>query len=355
VPFIKKKPFLEKKTLLKKKPFIKKDVLCIVILVFVFAFCFIISFMIGKFPVRPGELLHALVYRLFNLEQDWTTEVNAVIFHIRFPRVAAAALIGAGLSGAGVSYQSLFNNPLVSPDVLGASAGSGFGAALAIMAGSSYAMVSATAFVFGLGAVAVAMLVSIKAKANPTLALVLAGIMLGSLFSAATSYLKLIADQTNVLPAITYWLMGSLAGIRTPDVLFALIPITSGLIVLFLFRWQLNIITTGEDEARSMGVNTRLLRVAVISGSTLITAACVSVSGMIGWVGLVIPHFARMIAGFDNRVLLPASMLMGASYLLIVDNFARTISTSEVPIGILTAFVGAPFFVYLILNRGNRS
>jgi iron complex transport system permease protein len=179
--------------------------------------------------------------------------------------------------------------------------------------------------------------------------------MLGSLFSSATSYLKLIADPTNVLPAITYWLMGSIAGVRTGDLIFASVPVGLGLIILFLFRWQLNIITTGEDEARAMGVNTRVTRIAVIAASTLITAACVSISGMIGWVGLVIPHFARMIAGYDNRVLLPASMLLGGTYLLIVDNLARTLSTSEVPIGILTAFIGAPFFVYLILKSGNKN
>ncbi|MDR3325506.1 MAG: iron ABC transporter permease [Spirochaetaceae bacterium] len=333
---------------------IRKNAFCIAILGAVFVCCFLFSFMIGVFPVKPGELVHTLVYRLLNRAQDWSAQVNAVVFNVRLPRVAAAAMIGAGLSAAGVCYQSLFINPLASPDILGSSAGAGFGAALAIMSGASYFMISASAFLFGLSAVLAAVLISSSARSNPTLSLVLSGIMLGSLFSSATAFLKLTADQTNVLPAITYWLMGSLAGIRTADLALAAPPIALGLAVLFLCRVPLNLMTQGEDEARSMGVNTRLVRAAVIAGATIVSAACVSISGMIGWVGLVIPHFARMMAGSDNRVLLPASMLLGASYLLVVDNIARTISTSEVPIGILTSFIGAPFFVYLILNRGNR-
>jgi iron complex transport system permease protein len=320
------------------------------ILCIVFLSCFVVSFMIGKFPVKPAELAHALFNRLFNGAQDWSAQVDAVIFNIRLPRVVAAAMIGAGLSAAGVCYQSLFINPLVSPDILGSSAGAGFGAALAIMTGAPYLLISVSAFSFGLSAVIAAVLIASTARSNPTLALVLAGIMLGSLFSSATAFLKLIADQTNVLPAITYWLMGSLAGIRTTDLSLAAPPVMLGLLILFFCRVPLNLMTMGEDEARSMGINTRLIRVAVIAGATIISAACVSISGMIGWVGLVIPHFARMIAGPDNRVLLPASMLLGASYLLVVDNVARTISTSEIPIGILTSFIGAPFFVYLILR-----
>lgn len=333
-----------------KKAYLFMPVLCAV-----FFFTFAVSFMIGKFPIEPAVLLRTLFRKAAGLANDWGPQVDAVVFNIRLPRVAAAVVIGAGLSSAGASYQSLFNNPLVSPDILGASAGAAFGAAFAIINGASYSMISFSAFLFGLCAVLAALLVSAKGRANPTLALVLAGIMLGSLFSSATSYLKLIADPTNVLPAITYWLMGSIAGVRTGDLIFASAPVGLGLIILFLFRWQLNIITTGEDEARAMGVNTRVTRIAVIAASTLITAACVSISGMIGWVGLVIPHFARMIAGYDNRVLLPASMLLGGTYLLIVDNLARTLSTSEVPIGILTAFIGAPFFVYLILKSGNKN
>lgn len=303
----------------------------------------------GKYPITPAELAAALWGRLTG--SGGFSERDTVIFFVRLPRVAAAVLIGAGLAAAGAAYQALFNNPLVSPDVLGAQAGAAFGAAAAILSGASYALVSASAFVAGLCAVAAAFCIACRARSNPALTLVLAGIMLASLFSAMTSYIKLIADQDNALPAITYWLMGSLAATRINELRFAALPIAAGLAILMLLSWQLNIISFGEDEARSLGVHPRRVRAAVIAGATLITAAAVSVSGMIGWVGLIVPHFARRIAGCDNRVLLPASMLLGGAFLLTVDIFARTLSTAEIPIGILTAFVGAPFFVFLIAKR----
>jgi len=324
------------------------------VLAFVFVFCFAVSILTGRYNISPSELFRILFSGIFHFEGGWSAQSEAVVFNIRLPRVLAAALIGAGLSVSGAACQSLFNNPLVSPGVLGAQAGAGFGAALALTLGAGYTFTALSAFVFSLAAVLFAVLTSSRARQNPVLALVLAGIMTGSLFSSATSYVKLIADTTSVLPAITYWLMGSLSSIRMFDIKMAFPPLAAGVIILFVFRWQLNIITMGEDEARSMGVNTKLVRCFVILGTTLVTAACVSISGMIGWVGLVIPHFARMFAGYDNRVLLPASMLLGASYLMMVDNAARSISTTEIPIGILTSFVGAPFFLYLVINRGNR-
>lgn len=308
-----------------------------------------LSLCAGKYDVSPEKLLDTLYKAALGKPLD--DALAAVVFRVRLPRVLAAALVGAGLAAAGAAYQCLFCNPLVSPDVLGASAGAGFGAALGILRGFSYAGISVCAFGFGLIPVIAALIVSLRARAGPTLALVLAGIMAGSLFSAATSYLKLIADQTNTLPAITYWLMGSLAGIRLRDLTFAALPAGTGIVMLWLCRWQLNIITQGEDEARSLGVNTRALRVVIVSGATLITAACVSISGMIGWVGLVVPHFARFFCGQDNRAALPGAMMMGAAFLLVVDTAARTMAESEVPLGILTAFIGAPFFVYLIMRR----
>jgi iron complex transport system permease protein len=332
---------------------VKKVPHSLVCLTLIFTGALLFSFCIGKYPVSPAELAGALWAKARGAKLSGALE--AVIFHVRLPRVLAAALVGAALAAAGTAYQCLFNNPLVSPDVLGASAGAGFGAALGILRGASYAGISVSAFAFGLAPVIAALAVSSRSRANPTLALVLAGIMAGSLFSAATSYLKLIADPTNALPAITYWLMGSLAGVRLRDLTFAILPVGTGLAVLFLCRWQLNIMTQGEDEARALGINTRAVRVAVVAGATLASAACVSISGMIGWVGLVVPHFARSFTGQDNRAALPAAMLLGASFLLVVDTAARTIAAHEVPIGILTAFVGAPFFVYLILQRGNRT
>ena len=326
----------------------------IAVFIAIFAAAFILSFAIGKYPVSPGELLRVFYGKLTGAAQTWGNDVELVIFKIRMPRVLAGALIGAGLSSAGAAYQGLFRNPLVSPDVLGASAGAGFGAAVAIFFGLNYAMVSGAAFVCGIAAVGVAYIISTRARRSQTLGMVLAGIMISSLFSSATSFIKLIADPHNVLPSITFWLMGSISGVRESKLIWAAIPIAGGMLVLLILRWKLNLLTTGEDEARSMGVNTRIMRVIIVVAATLITSASVAISGLIGWVGLVIPHFARMLVGYDYRVMMPVSMLMGATFMMLVDNLARSIATAEIPLGILTAFVGAPFFLYLILDRGRH-
>ena len=272
----------------------------------------------------------------------------------KLPYQILQALVGAALSTAGVCYQGMFRNPMVSPDILGASTGAGFGAAVAILLGAGYFGISAAAFCCGLLAVAAAWLVSRLSRTNQTVALILAGMMISSLFSAGTSFVKLVADTQQQLPAITYWLMGSLSSIKDKDVLFLSIPVTLGMVPLLVLRWRMNLLTLGEEEAQSMGVNTRRLRGTVIVCATLLTSASVAVSGMIGWVGLVIPHFCRMLFGYDYRRLIPAGALFGASFLLIVDDIARLVTTGELPLGILTAFVGAPLFVYLIVTGGRR-
>lgn len=285
----------------------------------------------------------------------WDFATYSVLFNIRLPRICAAILVGAALSTAGAAYQGMFQNPLVSPDILGASAGAGFGAAVAIYFYLGTGAITAFAFAGGLIAVGAAYLISRLTKGSATLSMVLAGILIGSLFSAATSYIKLVADTNDQLPAITYWLMGSLAGATMDDVIFAGIVIALGLAPLYLLRWRMNVLTLGEDEARSMGINTNLLRLVVIICATFVTAVAVSISGIIGWVGLVIPHFCRMIFGYDYRRIIPAAIIMGAGFLLLVDDFSRTIATTEVPLGILTAFVGAPIFAYLLMMGGKRS
>ena len=310
----------------------------------VFAAALFGSVLLGRFSVTPKELFRLLLSRLTETEPGWRDGAENVVFQIRLPRVAAAALIGAALAAAGVSYQGMFRNPMVSPDILGASTGVGFGAALAILLGAGYFGISASAFVFGLLAVAAAYAVSCMSRTNQTIALI----------SAGTSYLKLVADTQQQLPAITYWLMGSLSSIKPRDVLFLVIPVTLGLVPLLILSWRMNLLTLGEEEARSMGVNTRLLRFTVILCATLLTAASVAVSGMIGWVGLVIPHFCRMLFGYDYRRLIPAAALFGASFLIVVDDIARLATAGEIPLGILTAFVGAPIFLYLILTGGAR-
>ena len=206
------------------------------------------------------------------------------------------------------------------------------------------------AFIGGLLAVSITYGISMRIRHDPMLALVLAGIMIGSLFTAAISCIKYIADPYDKLPAITFWLMGSLASITPRDVYMVLIPILLGGILLYLLRWRLNVLAMGEEEAQVLGINTRLMKTVVIVCCTLMTAAAVSISGMIGWVGLVIPHLARMIVGPNYRVLLPASILLGGAYLLLVDDLARLLASMEIPLGILTALIGVPFFLYLLLN-----
>lgn len=330
----------------------KKFKIKFTILVVIFTVVFFGSFMLGRYPVSPPELMKIILSGIIDIPQSWPAAAENVIFQIRLPRVLAAAIIGAALSIAGVSYQGMFQNPMVSPDILGASSGAGFGAALAILLGASYMGISVAAFLFGLAAVMLAYGISRVSRINATLAMILAGMMIGSLFTSCTSFVKLVADTEQTLPAITYWLMGSLVSIKPQDVAFAIVPIIAGSVPLFLLKWRMNLLTVGEEEAQAMGINTRALRLVVIVCATLLTASSVAISGMIGWVGLVIPHFCRMIFGYDYRKIIPASALFGATFLMVVDNIARLATTAEIPLGILTSFVGAPIFVYLILKGG---
>ena len=310
------------------------------------------SLMLGRYPISPDEALGMLVSRLFPLDAFWTDQQATLFFNVRLPRILLGLMVGCSLAAAGAAFQGTFQNPLVSPDILGASQGAAFGAAIAILLGAAAFGVSASAFAFSIVAVLLVLLVGARAKGNHLMVVVLAGVMVSSLFSAGVSYTKLVADPANgELADITYWLMGSLTGAKTADVQMAAVPMAAGLAVLFALRWRINILTMGDDEAATMGVNARRTRIVVIAAATLVTASSVAVSGMIGWVGLVIPHLCRMLVGCDYRKLMPASMLMGAGFLLLVDDIARLATTSEIPIGILTAFVGAPFFLYLITRK----
>lgn len=312
---------------------------------------FLVSFCIGRYSVPFGELIKILFSKIFDITKTWTDQMETVVFNIRLPRILMCCLVGCSLSVAGASYQGVFQNPMASPDILGASSGAAFGAALAILCGGSSSVIAISAFVFSVLTVCVVYLIGQRAKGNRVLNLILAGIMISSLFTAGTSYIKLVADPNNELPAITYWLMGSLAGTKMSDVNFAIWPMAIGLIPLFLLRWRINILTLGDDEARTIGINASALRFVIIICATLVTAASVSVSGMIGWVGLVIPHLCRRLVGSNFQHLMPASMIFGAIFLLIVDNVSRNLLATEIPIGILTAFIGAPFFVYLMMRK----
>jgi iron complex transport system permease protein len=320
-------------------PFILLLVLCVV------------AFAVGKFPVSPHDLFAVVWSKLTGVSSGVSPAIDAVVWRIRLPRIAAAVLVGAALSGAGSTYQGLFRNPLVSPDILGVAAGAGLGAVLGIFLSAPILVVELFAFIGGLGSVAIVYLIGTAMKGrDPILVLVLAGVAMGTLLGAAIALVKVFADPYNQLPAITFWLLGSLTAVTLPDLGTALPAIVIGLVPLYLLRWRMNVMTLGDEEARSLGVETGILRILFIAGATLITSAAVSISGIIGWIGLIIPHMARLIAGPEFSRLLPVSMLFGAAYLLAVDTLARTVATIEIPIGVLTAFIGAPFFLWLLAS-----
>ena len=309
------------------------------------------SLMLGRYPITPIEAVGMLANLALPIDPFWTSQQETLFFQVRLPRIALALMVGCSLATAGAAYQGTFQNPLVSPDILGASQGAAFGAAVAILLGVSSFATSLFAFGFSLITVLLVLLISTRARGNHMMVVVLAGVMVSSLFQAGVSYAKLVADPTDELADITYWLMGSLTGANMRDIGMVFPIMLIGCATLFALRWRINILTMGDDEAATMGVNARRTRIVVIIAATLVTAASVCVTGMIGWVGLVIPHLCRMLVGADYRRLIPASMLMGASFLLIVDDVARLATTAEIPIGILTAFVGAPFFLYLITRK----
>jgi iron complex transport system permease protein len=305
------------------------------------------ALMIGPYRLSPGQVLGALI-------GTGDAQAQIVVWNIRLPRVAAALLVGAALAAAGASYQALFRNPLVSPDILGVSAGAGLGAVLGIFLSLPVVGIQLSAFAGGLGAVALVWVVASAVRhGDRTLILVLTGVVVGALAGAATSLVKVLADPYDQLPAITFWLLGSLAAVTPEDVAPAILPVMLGLTTLGLLRWRINVLGMGDEEARALGVEAGRLRLWTIAAATLITASVTAVAGVIGWVGLVIPHIGRMLVGPGFGRLLPVSAAIGAGYLLVVDTLARTIAATEVPLGILTAVIGAPFFIWL-LARGRR-
>ncbi len=310
--------------------------------------------LVGPYPITPGEALQAIGARLTGAVPAAGSTLDTVLFFVRLPRVGAAILIGAALAAAGASYQGLFRNPLVSPDILGVAAGAGLGAVLGIFLSLPVAAIQLLAFLTGLATVGLVLLVAASVRGrDPVLVLVLAGVVVGALAGSIISLLKVLADPYDQLPAITFWLLGSLAGIKLQD-LAATVPVALlGLAPLALLRWRINVLSLGDEEARALGVDAGRLRIVVIAAATLITASAVSISGVIGWVGLIIPHMARMLVGPSYDRLLPAAIILGAGYLLLVDTLARSIAAIETPIGILTAFVGAPVFLWL-LARGRH-
>ena len=307
----------------------------------------IVGVSVGPYALSIPELAHALVAKVTGGEL--TPLVDTVLFNIRVPRVLAGALVGGALAISGATYQSLFRNPLVSPDILGVSAGASLGAVLAIVLHLPVVAIQAFAFAGGLLAViAVYGLGSALRTRDPVLVLVLSGIAVGALLGAGLSLLKILADPYNQLPTITYWLLGSLAATTGGDLVWMAPIVLVGLVPLLLLRWRINLMSLGDDEARTLGVDVRRMRLIIVGAATLVRAATVATTGVVGWVGLIVPHICRNLLGSDFRKLGPATLLVGATFLVVVDTLARTIAPIEIPLGVLSAFCGAPFFVWAL-------
>jgi iron complex transport system permease protein len=311
----------------------------------------LLAFTVGRYPVSLGDLLTVLLAKVTGQTADVSTAVQSVVLQVRGPRVLAAALVGAALAVAGTAFQGLFRNPLVSPDILGASSGAALGAVIGIFFSLGVLAIQAFAFVGGLVAVAAVYVIGSAVRArDPILVLVLTGVVVGALLGAGVGLVKYLADPYNQLPAMTFWLLGSLAAANVSDLLPLFGPVAFGTAVLVALRWRMNVMSLPEEEARSLGVPTGPLRVAIVAAATLTTSASVATAGIIGWVGLVVPHLARSLVGPDFARLLPTAAILGGGYLLVIDTLARTAAEVEIPLGILTAVVGTPFFIWLLAS-----
>ena len=308
------------------------------------------SLCVGYYPLTPAQVVKAALAPL-GYGGEVLPQAVTIFWSIRLPRILSAVLIGASLSVAGSAYQGMFRNPLVSPDILGVSSGASLGAALAILGGASGWVIQLSAFVGGVAAVAAAYLISRKSAHSHTLSLVLTGSMIMSLCNAGVTMIKYVADPDDVLQQITFWLMGSLTKTDLDALGWSMPPMLVGLVLIFLFRWRINLATLDEEEARSLGLNVQPFRLLLIAASTLLSAASVCLGGLIGWVGLMIPHLVRGLVGADYRRLIPASAMLGGIYLLLMDDLARSILSMELPLGVVTSIMGVPFFLFLILKK----
>ncbi|MDD6807491.1 MAG: iron ABC transporter permease [Oscillospiraceae bacterium] len=311
-------------------------------------FIFFFSICVGRYDISVGDVIKSILQLLSGHDFGLSSQTFVLVTRVRIPRTLQGLFVGACLAASGTCFQSIFRNPLVSSGMLGVSSGSGFGAALSILLFGTSIFAGGFSFVFGMMAVALSYLVGKIAGGNSTITLVLGGTIIQSIFQALLSLLKYVADTETQLPAITYWLMGSFASTKSSDFLYALIPMTLGLFGMFIFRNRLNVLSMGDREARALGIDVGKNKLAVISSASLATAGAVAVSGIIGWVGLVIPHICRMLFGNDNKIIVPTSMAIGGSFMVLIDMICRTLTGSEIPLGIVTSIVGGPFFIYLL-------
>jgi iron complex transport system permease protein len=324
----------------------------IIALIVILGIVIIASIALGRYSLSLGDIGKVLATKIFNLNIDLEPVQETIVFNLRLRRIIAAMLVGSGIAVSGAAFQGVFRNPLVSPDILGVSSGAGFGAALGIILSGNLAVIQILAFSMGILAVLLSWGIGKSVRGDPILGLVLSGIAIGSLFTAFISLMKYTADPYEKLPTIIFWLMGSLNKIMSNTLLFTIGGlILAGIIMLLAIRWKINVLALGDEEAKSLGVNTTRLRMIIIIGCTIVTAAAVSISGIIGWVGLVVPHMGRMLVGPSHDKLLPVCVLLGAIFLIVVDDICRCAIAAELPLSIVTAIVGVPFFLYLIRKR----
>ncbi|MBU5255978.1 FecCD family ABC transporter permease [Tissierella praeacuta] len=311
-----------------------------------------VALCIGRYMVEPKQVIDVLTNQFLGFPEIVEDIDLSVVWKIRLPRIFLSMLVGMGLAVSGAAFQGLFSNPLATPDTLGVAAGSAFGAALGLLLTSNMFLVQIIALIFGIIAVGLTHVIS-KIKGRSTnLMIVLAGMVTSAFFQALISLIKYVADPETKLPAITYWLMGSMSSISFNALMTGAPFILVGVTILYILRWKLNILALSEDEAKTMGINVTYLRGLVIVASTLITASTVSMCGQVGWIGLLIPHTARMLVGSNNQKVIPVSIGLGSTYMIIIDTLARSATAAEIPLSILTALIGAPFFAYLLRKTG---
>ena len=299
----------------------------------------------GRMGIGPAD-----VFKTFFGSKEISGNVRITVMNIRLPRILLGLLCGAGLSLAGCCFQGFFSNPLATPDTMGVAGGASFGAALGLLLGFNMIGVQLLSFGMGIAAVFFTKAAASGRDHGPAV-LVISGIMVGALFSALVSLVKFLADAESQLPAITYWLMGSLSGTGYSKLALGAPVIIIGIIIIFLLRWRINLLALSEDELIASGTNVKLLRSLVVICATAMTASVISMCGQVGWVGLIVPHMCRLIWGQDNAKLIPASVSIGAAFMVAVDTLARSISAAEIPVSILTAIVGAPFFISLLNSK----
>lgn len=314
----------------------------------------LVALAVGRYLVPPNEIVRLLAGQILPLRETWTQQESTVVLDVRLPRVLLSILIGAGLALTGAVMQGVFRNPLASAQILGVSSGASFGGVLVLLVGLGGITLVGGAFVGGVIALLLVLAIARAVPGAPLLMIILGGTVVGAMFQAMVSFITYIADPYSELPSIVFWLMGSLATAGYGKLAIAAVPILLPALVVLALRWRLNILSMGDEDAVALGLRPQRLRLLLLGCVAMITAAAVAVSGVIGWVGLVVPHLVRMMIGTDNRMVLPVSALLGAAYLTAIDTLSRVLSTAEIPIGILTAIIGAPFFVALLIRNRTR-